>query len=266
MLEPRSPSAFRRDPLGGYLAGERWLYFAVDDSLFGYAIWGRPAPGDVQALVRVLELELDRPPHDAFVDFADLEIVAPEAFEALATYTVTHEEALRRVVTRTAIVHPQGVSGAIVSGFFDVTARPFPVTLWKTGALALAHLGRADKEACLAALARARAAVSGEPEVIRGVRAYLATELLHPSLGDVARELHLASRTLQRRLTEHGTSFHAEVQRARLEAAQERLANTDTSVTTIALDLGFTTPQHFANLFRAHTGASPTVFRAQHRR
>ena len=265
MLSPRSLSAFRRDPTGAYLAGESWLYFAFDWDLFGYSVWGRPAAEDVRALVRILEVELDRPPHDAFVDFGDLELVAPEAFEALATYTVTHEEALRRIITRTAIVRPRGVSGAIVAGFFDVTARPFPVTLWETGALALGHLGRADRDACLTALSCVRALVSAEPEVIRGVRSYLTAHLLHPSLDSAARELHLAPRTLQRRLTEHGTSFHAEVLRARMAIAEQRLRETDTPVTTIALDLGFTTPQHFANLFRQRTGETPTSFRSRHK-
>jgi AraC-like DNA-binding protein len=257
-LEMRSRSAFRLDPLGGLVAGECWFYFALDMSLFGYALWGRPSRRDVEALVRLMELELDRAPHVVLADLGGVTAVTPDAFEALASYAMRHESELSRVVTHAAIVRPSGVAGAIVSGFFDVSARPFPVTVWPSLHAALLHLGRPSAHG---ALVEARARVSGEPVIVRQLRDHLRETRAEPSLGAAARTLGLAPRTLQRRLAQCDSSFQAEVRRSRLLAAERRLEETDAPVTTIALDLGFSTPQHFATLFRRHAGVSPTEYR-----
>ena len=264
-LVPRTGNELREHPEGGFVAGESWFYFAFDRTLFGYAIWGRPRGDDIRALVRLMELELDRPPHAALVDLGGLEEIASEGFELLASYAVTHQATLARVVTETAIVRPAGVNGAIVSGFFEVSARPFPVTLWTSVEAAAHHLGRSDAAECATALAAARAHVTGEPVLLAELRAYVREHLVAPSIADAARALAVAPRTLQRRLTESRTSFQVEVQRVRLATAEGRLAESETPVTTIAFDLGFASPQHFATLFKKHAGESPTEYRARRR-
>lgn len=47
------------------------------------------------------------------------------------------------------------------------------------------------------------------------------------------------------------------VQRARIEEAQRRLSGGAEPVTTIAFDLGFSTSQYFATVFKRYTGKSP---------
>ncbi|SDL74774.1 AraC family transcriptional regulator [Nonomuraea jiangxiensis] len=54
--------------------------------------------------------------------------------------------------------------------------------------------------------------------------------------------------------------------RLRIRRARTLLAETDRSVTWIAAELGFSSPQHFATAFRSHTGATPREFRAAGRR
>ncbi|WPB79939.1 AraC family transcriptional regulator [Archangium violaceum] len=49
--------------------------------------------------------------------------------------------------------------------------------------------------------------------------------------------------------------------RARLEAARRRLAVSRESVTEISLDVGFSSPSHFATAFRQHFGVTPSGFR-----
>lgn len=267
MLEPRSQEAFRRNPEGAFLAGENWIYFALDWTLFGYAIWGRPSLDDVQALVRVLDAEIDRPPHAALVDFSGLEFVAREAFDELSSYTLRHEEALAQIVTHAAIVRPGGINGAIVTGFFSVASKPFPISFSSSVESALIDLGRADAGACAASLDAARAHVSRESTVLRALRAYLSSHLSAPDMAEAARALGLSTRTLQRRLAEKKTSFASEVQVARLCAAERLLAETRVPVTSIALDLGFNASQYFATWFRKRTGCTPSEFREKaHRR
>lgn len=260
-LEPRDSAAFRRDPAGAYQAGENWVYFSFDPTLFGYALWGQPAAEDVRALCALMELELDRAPHVALVYLRDLTFVSPDAFQVLADYTVKNEAALRSIITHTAIVGPVGVNGAIVAGFFDVTSKPFPVSAWQSLEEAFAHLGRTDGAACKAALTAACEQVSHEASMVRNLRFYLAQHLESPTAEAAADALGMSLRTLQRRLSEHGTSFVLEVQQARLDAAARLLVTTDTPVTKIALDLGFKASQHFATLFRKHTGCTPTEYR-----
>lgn len=52
--------------------------------------------------------------------------------------------------------------------------------------------------------------------------------------------------------------------RIRVRAAAERLANSDLPLTTIALNFGFYDQSHFTRIFRQLTGATPGVFRADY--
>ncbi|PTX92296.1 AraC family transcriptional regulator [Opitutus sp. ER46] len=48
---------------------------------------------------------------------------------------------------------------------------------------------------------------------------------------------------------------------ARMQEARRRLRETDQSIVAVALDLGFSTPSHFAQVFRRETGLSPSDYR-----
>jgi transcriptional regulator GlxA family with amidase domain len=72
----------------------------------------------------------------------------------------------------------------------------------------------------------------------------------------------LCTRTLQRHLSAAGTSFRAEVESARLRAAEELLASTNLKVAAIAAEVGCASPQHFSALFRRARGMSPQQFRS----
>ncbi|WP_162641902.1 AraC family transcriptional regulator [Streptosporangium sp. 'caverna'] len=49
--------------------------------------------------------------------------------------------------------------------------------------------------------------------------------------------------------------------RLRIRRGRTLLAETDQSITWIAAELGFSSPQHFATAFRSHTGTTPREFR-----
>lgn len=71
----------------------------------------------------------------------------------------------------------------------------------------------------------------------------------------------VGARTLSRRfVAETGFTFTAWRQRARLMRALEMLADA-VSVTTIALELGYSTPSTFISLFRRTFGVTPAVYR-----
>lgn len=265
MFELKSQEAFLRDPACGFVAGRNWLFFSVDRRLYGYSIWSRPTPEDIHALVAVLEHELVRPLHVALVDLGDVEIVATEAFDALASYTIRNRARLAEIVEHAAIVRPRGMVGAIVAGFFDIASRPFPLSFWSSTEEALRRLGAEDPSVCAEAIAAARARVSGEAALVRALRVHLAAELLSPSAAKAARALEVSERTLQRRLAEENTTFAAEVLAVRLAAAERLLLESEEPVTAVALTVGFKASQHFATVFKRHAGCTPSEYRAQKR-
>jgi AraC-like DNA-binding protein len=77
----------------------------------------------------------------------------------------------------------------------------------------------------------------------------------------IARRLGLHARTLQRRLSTEGTTYAAEVERARRTLAERHLAERGLSVAEVAFLLGYSEPSVFHRAFRRWTGQTPAEFR-----
>lgn len=82
-----------------------------------------------------------------------------------------------------------------------------------------------------------------------------------PSADDVAQQLHMSSRTLQRKLAEAGTSYQKLVDDARQELALRYIDDPAKSITDITFLLGFSGHSTFSRAFRRWTGISPSVYR-----
>jgi AraC family transcriptional regulator len=63
---------------------------------------------------------------------------------------------------------------------------------------------------------------------------------------------------------EFGETLGEYLNRIRVRAAAESLANSDLPLSAIALDFGFYDQSHFTRIFRQLTGATPAVFRADY--
>jgi len=82
------------------------------------------------------------------------------------------------------------------------------------------------------------------------------------SLDDFAAAVHCSPFHLARLFRcVTGLTLHAHVDRLRLRAALERLANDEPDLTTLALDLGYGSHSHFTTAFRSEFGLSPSEFR-----
>ncbi|MEQ1569992.1 MAG: helix-turn-helix transcriptional regulator [Myxococcota bacterium] len=81
----------------------------------------------------------------------------------------------------------------------------------------------------------------------------------------VAAALDQPVRTLQRRLTEEGTSIQEVLARARVAGAQRLLRETDLSITEIGSMTGFSDTAHFSRRFRDAVGQPPSAWREQER-
>ncbi len=84
----------------------------------------------------------------------------------------------------------------------------------------------------------------------------------HPSVEKVATEMHMSSRTLQRRLEKLGTNYQRLLEEVRRETARSLLSDTDLDVGEIALELGFDEVNSFSRAFYGWEHITPTRWRA----
>lgn len=86
-----------------------------------------------------------------------------------------------------------------------------------------------------------------------------------PTTEDVARELHISSRTLQRRLQESGSSFQRVLDEARHQMARYYLRNSVLELNEAAYLLGYEDANSFARAFRTWEGVPPSHWREANR-
>ncbi len=85
-----------------------------------------------------------------------------------------------------------------------------------------------------------------------------------PTLSDVARELGMSARTLQRRLTGAGVTFQKIVEDTRRELASHYLKQNAVELNETAFLLGFEDANSFFRAFQLWEGTSPNEWRARH--
>jgi len=86
-----------------------------------------------------------------------------------------------------------------------------------------------------------------------------------PEITEVAKELGMSSRTLQRRITDEGTSFRRLLSEARRELAQYYLKEPSLGVSEIAYLLSYEDPSSFFRAFQDWEGTTPSEWKAAYR-
>jgi len=94
------------------------------------------------------------------------------------------------------------------------------------------------------------------------LRLMLSNEL--PRREAVAEQLHMNSRTLQRKLVEEGTSYQNLLNELRIELACHYLVKTDFTLEAIAEKLGFTETRSFYRYFKNWAGKTAGEYRKSH--
>lgn len=265
---PATATQFAASPVGRYVAGAGYVHFCAAAELWGVLLWGRPSLELAEGLRRTLALELAPPaqPHASIVDASGLTGVDVNAFGALNAYVRGNFDRLRAQVRRLALVRPSGMEGALVAGFFEVMPPPYPVRVFQDRTAAL-EWALADTELDASALTRTltklfEAGMDTAP-IVRQLDGYLEANLLAASVSDASRVLGLSERTMQRRLSEAGTTFVDALSSARVRVAQRLMLDSDAPLTRIALDVGCASLQHFSALFRRKVGQAPSAWRAK---
>ncbi|MFO0676290.1 MAG: helix-turn-helix transcriptional regulator [Polyangiaceae bacterium] len=233
----------------------------------GHAAWGKPDADDVRELLTLCTFGLAEScePHAWLVDLRALESVDPSTFGLMVDYTRTHGPVLGRKILKQAQLRPEGLVGAIISGFSAVARLPYPEKVFDDVPAALAWAGideRLGLDTLAEVVAARRASIDRETTTQRLGLVFEAHGAL--SIGDAARRLALSPRALQRSLAECGTSFRAEAKAFRIRRAEDLLRSHERSLAWIASELGFSSSQHFATTFRKATGETPSAWRTRH--
>ncbi len=84
-----------------------------------------------------------------------------------------------------------------------------------------------------------------------------------PKISDIAAQLGMSGRTLQRRLSDNGASFQSLVDAARRELAERLLSDTGYPLAEVAFLTGFSEQSAFNRAFKRWAGQTPRSYRLQ---
>ena len=260
---------YLRDPIGRYLVGENFLHWYASPEVCGFTVWGTPGEAQMARLTQVLDVELaPAKPHVSLVDARRVEAPDPHGLKVLVKYMAPRIGDFSRTVQRQALVRPEGMAGAVVGGFYSLVSSGYPTRAFADPQEALVWLGRPEAEAraLMNELNELVTQLMGSSPLVAELHRVLRPRLADVNLTDVARELGMSERTLQRRLREAGTSFQSELNTVQVRVAQVLLLESDLKVTAVAVEVGCASLQHFSSLFRKVTGESPSAWREKHRK
>lgn len=102
-----------------------------------------------------------------------------------------------------------------------------------------------------------------QDEIVEKVRKAIAHALREgePNIEQISKRLHCSARTLQRRLTQSGTSFREQLNLIRHELASSYLRDPRLQIVDIAMLLGYSEHSAFTRAYREWTGKTPNEFR-----
>jgi AraC-like DNA-binding protein len=123
----------------------------------------------------------------------------------------------------------------------------------------LRHLLETQADQVLARLPK-RSGVA--EQVQRALTANLSADATR--IDSFARQLAMSGRTLQRRLTDEGVSFHQLLDAARKEAAGRYLAGSTLAISEVAYLIGYSEPAPFHRAFKRWYRMTPETFRRRH--
>jgi AraC-like DNA-binding protein len=227
------------------------------------AFWGSPDEDDVRRATEAYSLVLGETGRfRAFVDLSRLEHLNPKAFEILANWARESRAALDGRLEWQAFVIPPGVLGAVVCGFHKSLGYQQESRFFESMDEAVATLFRGDEAEEIRRRVLPRLDILCDQDLLRRFRRAVRTQP-RADIASIARALTLSRRSLQRQLTQHGTTFSRERLAERMALAKERLQDPDSKVETIANELGFRSRQQFSQQFTRVVGVSPSEFRAR---
>jgi transcriptional regulator GlxA family with amidase domain len=103
----------------------------------------------------------------------------------------------------------------------------------------------------------------GTPPLVKTVQGLLLDGLStnQTSINVVAESMDISTRSLQRKLSEHGFKFQDILDNVRSDRAKQLLLQTPMQLAEVAFLLGYSEQSSFQNAFKRWTGKTPEVWR-----
>ena len=168
---------------------------------------------------------------------------------------------------RVDFVRP-GPTAQAIAAYFDCpirTGTPHNQLLLRSVDLDLTFPGRNAEflEVLTPALLLSLQTGAAEPVVSEQIKKSLKIKLAsgRPELAGIASTLGMSERTLQRRITEEGTTFRTLLMEARQELGRQLVANAAIEVDEVAFMLGYQDTSSFYRAFKEWEGMTPSQWR-----
>lgn len=251
----------QQNAIDRYIASSCWIAF-FRPHLSGIVLWGHldgPAIADL-GLVIATRYGQAPEPHPVYFDVRAVESVTPSVFTVRSQLLSNITKKMVRHTTRVALVHGGGLIGATFVGIRAIAPAPVPEAFFDDPLDALRWIDREEDAELIGEVERLREEVLDPTTLLREMRVLLEREP-RASLHDAAKSLGMSERSLQRRLAFEGTTFQRQQAQATVRVAQRLLLDSCASITQVAVDLGYASPQQLATLFRRHIGEAPTSWR-----
>lgn len=236
------------------------MVWCASPSLVGWHLWGKPGEEETRQILELLEQYKNiGTPFDVVADTRGVEVVNPIAVSLLVRWLFQHREELkRRVRVQANVIHRDPI-GFLAMGVIASIGDIHPLRTYSDPIEAFRSVAGDEGARICDEVESVVARIRGLPGELQALRTLLASDV-HATIRSAAKALGTSSRSLQRSLKNHGTSFHEELTNARFSAAKSLLAAGDTKIAAVATRVGWS-ERTLISVFRAKTGLTPTDWR-----
>jgi len=254
---------FVADPLDKWIVAGQSVVWCVSPSFGGSTTWGRPDVAATQAVVHAfggLFSSRLQPQVDVILDARRVESVAPDSLATLVKWTFENRELIAKKVRLQIGVIPRGIAGITLAGILPTLGKTHPFRVEHESLDAFRVLGGPKAADLCAEIESIVEDVSGVPSELGALRNLIRDRHASLTVEDAARALSVSTRSLQRLLKTHSTSFVEELRSARLAEASELLRSSDDKISVIASRVGITEGA-LTQLFRDKLNCTPAEYR-----
>ncbi len=249
-----------RDPAGHWWTTGQTVLWVRSLELCGVVCWGRPGAAEAREMLAGFDgFKYLAPQFDVILDGSMVEGLELEALGLVMEWLRRNQVLFDRNVRRRVGVIPPGVPGLALSGLTTIIGIQAPVLVTSDAREGFRSIASDDGDALHAEISGIVARCRGVPPQLLALRRALAETHGALGLGDAARQLGLSARSMQRLLSDAGSSFRAEQADARFRAASE-LLESDDKLAAVASKLGLS-EDGLTLLVRGRTGLTPAELR-----